>query len=109
MPVRYYTAQTVNDYYPEVCFDLMQEGMISSPRGIQTRELHPTIVSVANARIRIVTAYGRIVNLPFALAEVIHILGGINDAQALKYYNTRIIDVAGDTPYARTFNASYGE
>ena len=76
----------------------MAEGKIISPRAKETRELHPTSVVISNPRHRLITSVGRVLNLPFALAEVVQIIGGQNDAQALRYYNTRIIEIAGDGP-----------
>ena len=95
----------------------MAEGKIISPRSKETRELHPTSVVISNPRHRLITSVGRVLNLPFALAEVVQIIGGQNDAQALRYYNTRIIEIAGDGPRdapnwqdgVTRFNAAYGE
>lgn len=115
--MKYYENDGVNDYYPLVCHDLMEMGHVTKPRDLETRELHPTSVIISNPRHRLVTSVGRTLNLPFALAEVVQILGGINDAQALRYYNTKIIDIAGDGDRTKDnwqdgvtrFNAAYGE
>jgi thymidylate synthase len=104
-----FEAADVNEYYVDVCKALIEEGTETSPRGKRTKELHPTTVIIFDPRQRIVTSHGRMVNLPFALAEVIQIITGQNDAQALKYYNSKIIDIQGDTPDATEFNAAYGE
>jgi thymidylate synthase len=115
-----YKRQRVNSYYPLVCEDLLQRGDVCYPRGLETKELHPTAVVITSPRQRLVTSLGRMINLPFALAEVVHILAGINDAQALKYYNSQIIKIQGDPipdtetiddweEYVTRFNAAYGE
>jgi thymidylate synthase len=111
---------TPNWYYPKVCQAVSNapetNPIQSGPaHGRKTKELHPTMVVIPNPRPRIISSFGRVVNLPFALAEVIQILGGINDPQALKYYNSKIIEVQGDIPVDGTesdvtrFNAAYGE
>lgn len=118
---------SINTYYPDVCQLLVEHGDVASPRGLETRELHPTTVSIEWPRERLVTSHGRMINLPFALAEVVQIIGGLNDAQALRYYNSQIIKIQGDVPdtfhpkgpltildadwqdHVTRFNAAYGE
>jgi thymidylate synthase len=113
----HFDAYTVNDYYADVCAMLIKNGKETSPRGKRTKELHPTTVSILHPRSRIVTSFGRVVNLPFALVEVLQILGGDNDAQMLSFYNSGIISIQGDGPRGTPnwelgvsrFNAAYGE
>lgn len=107
--VWHFPAQTVNDYYAEACKVLMREGTETSPRGEKTKELHPTTALIEDPRKRLMSCHGRVLNLPFALAEAIHIITGQNDAQALAYYSSNIIAMQGDTPDAKRFNAAYGE
>ncbi len=111
LTVRPYNFETenVNQYYADVCEALMMKGTETSPRGKRTKEIHPTTAFIHDPRKRIVTSFGRVINLPFALVEAIHIITGQNDAQALKFYNNSIIDIQGDTPDALRFNAAYGE
>src|SRR5437660_91460 len=122
----HFQGESINDYYPRVCQSLMEYGVTASPRGLETKELHPTTVHISNPRERLITSVGRMINLPFALAEVVQIIGGLNDAQALRYYNSKIIDIQGDKPgldnyhpsepeydewqdKVTRFNAAYGE
>jgi thymidylate synthase len=110
-------ADGVNNYYPNVCRTLMAEGTETSPRGKATKELHPTTVLIQDPRRRLMSCHGRVLNLPFALAEAIQIITGQNDAQALAFYNSSIIDIQGDGPRGTPhwengvirFNAAYGE
>jgi thymidylate synthase len=117
----HFSGQSINDYYPLLCEKLMVYGDSASPRGLETRELHPTTVHVYNPRRRLITSHGRMMNLPFALAEAVQIIGGLNDPQMLKHYNSQIIKIQGDPPVGWTdefrawedqvtrFNAGYGE
>lgn len=113
----HFETENVNQYYADVCEALMMKGTETSPRGKRTKEIHPTTAFIHDPRKRIVTSYGRVLNLPFALAEVIQILTGQNDAQALAFYNSGIIDIQGDGPRGTPhwqdsvlrFNAAYGE
>jgi thymidylate synthase len=115
--VWHFQAAGANDYYAAVCRTLMEHGIETSPRGKLTKELHPTTVALDDPRMRIVTCHGRVLNIPFALAEVIQILTGQNDAQALSFYNRRIVGIQGDGPrgtpnwekHVERFNAAYGE
>jgi thymidylate synthase len=119
--VKYYEEDTINTYYPLVCNDLMTMGKVTKPRDLETREIHPTSVVINSPRQRLVTSFGRMINLPFVLAEVVQILAGKNDAQALRHYNTRIVEIAGDPvgdggrkepgwqDKVTRFNGAYGE
>lgn len=112
-----FASQGVNDYYPEICKTLIEQGTEASPRGKPTKELHPTTVLIQEPRKRLLTAYGRMINLPFALVEAIQIITGQNDAQALAFYNSGILSIQGDGPRGEPhwergvlrFNAAYGE
>jgi thymidylate synthase len=112
-----FTANGVNDYYAGICDVLMEHGVVVSPKGKTTRELHPTSVLIDSPRKRLMSCHGRVLNLPFALAEAIQIITGQNDAQGLAFYNSGIIDIQGDGPRGtphwelgvHRFNAGYGE
>lgn len=112
-----FSAIGANDYYADICRTLITQGTETAPKGKPTLELHPTTAFLTEPRQRLVSCYGRVINLPFALAEAIQIITGQNDAQALAYYNSGIIDIQGDgpegTPYwqqeVTRFNAAYGE
>lgn len=112
-----FEAENVNDYYAGICKVLMKEGTAISPRGKQTKEIHPTTVLIQDPRKRLMSCFGRVLNLPFALAEVIQMITGQNDAQALSFYNSGIISIQGDGPRGTPhwelgvtkFNAGYGE
>lgn len=112
-----FVADGVNDYYAGVIEVLLSKGTETSPRGKRTMELHPTTVLIHHPRKRLTSCFGRVLNLPFALAEALQIITGQNDAQALSFYNSGIIDIQGDgsrgTPHwqlgVMRFNAAYGE
>lgn len=113
----HFSAIDVNDYYADICKTLMAQGTVTSPRNRPTKELHPTTAFITDPRKRVMTCMGRMINFPFALAEVIQLITGQNDAQALAYYSSRIIAQQGDGPKGTPhwelgvtrFNAAYGE
>jgi thymidylate synthase len=104
----HYSETTPNHYYPKVIYDIMEYGETIHPRNTTTKELHPTTAIIANPTQHFISSFGRVINLPFILAETIQILAGENDAQALKFYNSKIIDIQGDHPNTLGFNAAYG-
>lgn len=113
----HFVADNVNDYYADICKALIEEGTETSPRGKLTKEIHPTTALIQDPRRRLLSCHGRVINLPFALVEAIQIITGQNDAQALRFYNSGIVDIQGDGPRGTPhwqdgvmrFNAAYGE
>jgi thymidylate synthase len=95
----------INQLYPRLVAAVMSRGAVVSPKGIDTRELHPAMLIVKEPRQRLVTSYGRPINVPFALAEVLWILQGRDDVEMLKYYNSNISSYSDD---GVSFNAAYG-
>lgn len=95
----------VNDVYPLMVQTCAKEGSRVPSRVSDTIELHPAVAEFTNPTKRLVTSYGRPVNVPFALAEVVWILSGRQDVAFLDRYNSRIADYSDD---GVTFNAAYG-
>lgn len=100
-----FSGRSANDVYAEMVSTVMAEGALVPSRNGDTRETHPAIVELTEPRQRLVTAYGRPVNVAFALSEVLWILGGRTDVEMLKFYNSRIGQWSDD---GQSFNAPYG-
>lgn len=100
-----YTGHNVNDVYAQAIFSVMREGAIVPSRVSTTREIHPGIFEIADPTQRIVSAYGRPINVAFAMAEVLWILSGRDDVNMLEFYNSTIGNYSDD---GQTFNAAYG-
>ena len=101
----YNIGGTVNEIYPYMIDAVMQAPEVPSRNG-KTRELHPAMIELYSPRKRLLTAFGRPVNVPFALAEVLWILGGRDDVNMLSHYNSRIHEYSDD---GVRFNAAYGD
>lgn len=106
---RFYAGH-VNEIYPEVIADIVYGGKeISvrpeSPAAGANKELHPVFFEIPRPEMRLVTSYGREVNVAFALAEVVWILLGRNDVRFLEPFNSNIAQFSDD---GMTFNAPYG-
>lgn len=102
----YESDNGINDIYPYMVRDVLTDGSIELQRGLRTRELHPVMFELARPDQRLVTSWGRPVNVAFALAEVMWILQGRKDVEMLAPYNSRIGDLASDD--GEIFNAAYG-
>ena len=104
-------ADEINDIYSALVRTVLVAGSIeqqhndTTDKALTTKELHPAIFELDYPLRRLVTAPGRNVNVPFALAEVLWILGGRNDVEMLQHYNSKIANYSDD---GQTFNAAYG-
>lgn len=95
----------VNEVYPLLMQAVLADGAHITPRGTSTKELHPVTVQVTNPNQRLVTSYGRPINVTFALVELMWILAGMRDVETLQFYNGNISDYSDD---GEVFNAAYG-
>lgn len=96
---------TPNELYPEMIDATMWEGSTVPSRLDETREIKVMAAEVDDPRNRLITSYGRPVNVAFALAEVLWILGGRQDVEMLEFYNSQIKQYSDD---GLRFNAPYG-
>jgi thymidylate synthase len=103
--MRAISGRDANDLYPRIVSTVMSEGKEVPSRNGATKEVHPFAIEMFEPRRRLVTSHGRPVNVAFALAEVLWILGGRNDVAMLEFYNTRIGDYSDND---LSFNAAYG-
>lgn len=106
-----YEAVDINSVYPGIISDILNAGhaqAIDRPEAIDnaTMELHPALVHLWDPTRRLITSYGRPVNVAFALAEVLWILAGRDDVEMLKPYNSTIDRFSDD---GVRFNAAYGK
>lgn len=98
-------AGTVNEVYPALVNTILKEGSRVEVRGTSTLELDPIVLEVYSPRHRLVSSYGRPLNVAFALAEVLWILGGRRDVAMLAWYNSTMRKWSDD---GLNFNAAYG-
>lgn len=98
-------AHGPNDVYDKLVSRVLSHGTEVTQRGLTTRELHPVVIEFDQPLRRLVTSYGRPINVAFALAEVLWILAGREDVDMLAAYNSRISDYSDN---GVTFNAAYG-
>lgn len=98
-------GRTANEVYPAAVAAVMGGGKTVPSRVAPTLEIHPATLVIEDPSKPIVTSFGRPVNVTFAMAEVLWILGGMNQVEMLEHYNSHISDYSDD---GETFNAAYG-
>jgi len=108
--MRIYSGAGVNDVYATLINDCMEAGadvpiLRKGAAANMTKEIHPAIITLDDPTARLVTSYGRPVNVAFALAEVLWILNGREDVGMLAAYNSQISNYSDD---GVVFNAAYG-
>lgn len=102
-----YEGQSADEAWLKVAADFREgRGFVRQDgRGGNTHEVLRACVGVANPRQRWVVSREKPLNLPFALAEVVWILNGRDDANAVKYFNPRLPRYTGDDPH---LHGAYG-
>ena len=95
-----------NTIYPQLVDEIITKGEKVNTRNGYSIELHPSFNEFHNIRQRYISTKGRMINLPFALAETVWILSGDNSVERVGFYNSRIADIASDNGV--DFNAAYG-
>lgn len=105
-----FAGRSANDVYADAIATCMERGTLepvarANAAAAMTRELHPVLFALEKPHLRLVTAYGRPVNVAFAMAEVLWILTGQRNVEMLAAYNSQIANYSDD---GTTFNAPYG-
>src|SRR4051794_23642246 len=83
-----------------------EPGDLRPSRAGLTREILHAALTLRNPRERWVTARQPALNIAFALAELVWILAGRNDARFLTYFNRSLSRFAGGSPL---LHGAYGE
>lgn len=92
--------------YMDTLLTIMREGDTVSPRGLEVKEIRPTIITHKQPLNRAIFLEGRKTNPFFLLAEALWILLGRSDVKWLEYYNSNMKNFSDD---GVDFNAPYGE
>lgn len=79
-----------NHMYREVLSEILRCGIKSSPRGMETRELLGSTLTLGDARVNLLHSPARKLNWQFSVAEFLWILLGRNDVQSISYFNKQI-------------------
>jgi len=98
-------AQTANDAWQAAVALLHPETaqLHANPLGGGSREIHHVAISIESPRQRWVFARQPPINPAFALAELVWILRGRNDAAFLTHWNSALPLFAGHAPELKPF------
>lgn len=80
-------------------------GLSVSPRGMPTRELSPCTVVIPDTARKFLVIPGRGLNYAFGLRELVAIMSGENDVDALAFYNPRMRQFSDG---GNKFHGAYG-
>jgi len=76
--------------YIDAIESLMTLGRITTPRGMETKELISYMIGFENSRKRLIFNPERKVNLAFMLAECLWIMNGREDVEMITFYNSKL-------------------
>ena len=100
-----YIGETANEVWEKAVLDLKKSTKNVNSRAGKTVENLHSIFQIANPVQRWVTKRWEPISLSFALAEIIWILSGSNDAKLLNIWNPALPKYAG---YGDTYHGAYG-
>lgn len=101
-----YVFESLEESYPVLIKDLINEGDKVSPRGIPTREISPVCITIKDPRKRFIPSNVRRLNVGFAIAEMLWILRCSNSATEIGHYNKNWLNFSDD---GTTLNGAYGK
>lgn len=101
-----YVFESLEEAYPVLINDLINEGEKVSPRGIATREISPVCITIKDPRKRFVHSKVRKLNVGFMIAELLWMLRGSDSATEIAHYNKNWLNFSDDRA---TLNGAYGK
>jgi thymidylate synthase len=103
-----FEGNTADEVWRKAAHALLEDSAstLQESRAGKTRELLHVALQIKDPRQRWIPSRRDAINVAFALAEVIWILDGRNDARFLVYFNRKLPQYAGNTP---TYHGAYGE
>lgn len=108
-----YEGRTANDVWIQTIKDLRNDTEIQGSRIGDTKELLHVMLRITDPRQRWLTSRQPAINPAFALAEVIWILNGREDAEFLNYWNRQLPKYSGESDcyhgaYGRRLRTKFG-
>ncbi len=108
-PKWYVCAQafpSLDDAMAHVGNDILKHGVVSNPRGMETKELLGRSFVVENTAKKIVSNPAREINIFFFYGELIWYMSGSNDVRHINHYNKRMSQFSDD---GTTLRSAYGK
>lgn len=104
--MNYIECNSVDEIQKKVINDLLKNGGICSPRGLEIKELCGYCIRLNNPRRRLIYNPERKFSLTFAIGEFLWYWGKRNDLEMIKYYNKSYDTYSDD---GKTLNGAYGK
>lgn len=101
-----FEGNSANEVWLAAITAILEQGTEQPSRAGRTSELLHVGLQIRDPRQRWINSRREALNVGFALAEVIWILGGRNDSAFLNYFNRQLPKFAGDDA---TYYGAYGE
>ncbi len=105
---RVFSGETADDVWRAAAMELLSASNavhVQQGRNGAARELLHAAITIRNPQQRWVSSRNPVVSPAFALAEVVWILAGRNDAATINYFNKRLPEYAG---FGNTYHGAYG-
>lgn len=105
---RVFSGETADDVWRDAATELLSTSKVvhvQQGRNGTARELLHAAITVRNPQQRWVSSRNPVISPAFALAEVVWILAGRNDAATINYFNKRLPEYAG---FGHTYHGAYG-
>lgn len=97
---------SVNDSYKNLMKAIIENGSHVSPRGLDTLELSPAVVTITNPVDNVIYSDARRLNYGFMLGELAWILQGSNEVSHICHYNKNWSNFSDD---GMILNGAYGQ
>jgi thymidylate synthase len=101
-----YSGVNLQDMFKTALYELMTEGMVASPRGMETKELTPVVFEVKNILSRMISLKSRKMNPFYGIIETLWYMNGDNDVKRLTPYNKAMANFSDD---GNILAGAYGE
>lgn len=91
-----YKGINLQEVYKTMLYDLMTEGLTTSPRGMETKEFIPCVFQISNPLSRIIALQSRKMNLFYGMLETMWYMNGDDNVEPLVFYNKQMANFSDD-------------
>ena len=98
--------ESVNESYKNLISEIIKNGAQVSPRGLDTLEISPAVITIKNPYDNVIISDSRKLNYGFMLGELAWILQKSNDMNHICHYNKNWSNFSDD---GETLNGAYGQ
>lgn len=99
-------GEGISELYPMLLHQVLEEGEVVAPRGMQTLEVAPLGFELTNPRQSLVLQKARRLNYAYAIVERLSLVSGTADADMLCFYIDKLRDYLNLE--TRCFDGAYG-